>query len=148
MIRFILSVVSFLVFSNSSIAQNSEIYAPSGIAINGYDAVAFFKDSKPVKGLNNLSYSWKNVNWLFASKENLESFKANPETFAPQFGGYCAYGTAQGHKAPTQIDTWTIVNNKLFFNYNQKVKELWNKNQSIFIDSASVKWPLIKSDIF
>lgn len=140
------SIVSLIVLAFSSNAQTSEVFAPAGIAINGYDAVAFFKESKPVKGLNNFSYSWKNVQWLFSTQTNLESFKASPETFAPQFGGYCAYGTAQGHKAPTQIDTWTIVNNKLYFNYNQKVKQLWDKNQSTFIDSATVKWPVIKND--
>lgn len=141
-----LAILSLMVFSFSTTAQTSEIFAPAGIAINGYDAVAFFKDSKSVKGLSDFSYTWKNVQWHFSSKSNLETFKTSPEKFAPQFGGYCAYGTAKGYKAPTQIDTWTIVQDKLYFNYNQKVKLYWDKNQAAFIDSADVKWPFIKND--
>ena len=125
-------------------AQKSSVFAPDGKAIKGYDPVAFFKESKPVKGLNNLSYQWQNATWLFSSKENLETFKASPEKYAPQYGGYCAYGSADGHKAPTQPDTWTIVNGKLYFNYNTDVKAMWVKDQKHFIEVADRKWPEIK----
>jgi len=81
-------------------AQQSEIFATGGKAIKGYDAVAFFKQSKAVKGADSLSYQWKGANWLFASQDDMDAFKAAPEKYAPQYGGYCAYGTAQGHKAP------------------------------------------------
>jgi YHS domain-containing protein len=74
----------------------------------------------------------------------LESFKKSPEKFAPQYGGYCANGTAAGHKAPTQTDTWTIVNGKLYFNYNGKVKEMWNKQQASYIEKANTQWHIIK----
>jgi hypothetical protein len=74
----------------------------------------------------------------------LEAFKANPEKYAPQYGGFCAYGTSEGHKAPTQPDAWTIVNDKLYFNYNKDVKVLWNKNQSERIKKADENWIEIK----
>ncbi|MDN3581050.1 YHS domain-containing (seleno)protein [Mucilaginibacter flavus] len=125
-------------------AQKSEIFAPGGKAIKGYDPVAFFKESKPVKGADSLSYSWKEATWLFSSRQNLEAFKADPDKYAPQYGGYCAYGLSQGHKAPTQTDTWTVVNDKLYFNYNSKVKELWTKDQPALIKTADEKWPEIK----
>ena len=110
-------IVAALAFSSvaQTQAQKSAVFAPDGKAIKGYDPVAFFKESKPVKGLNNLSYHWQNATWLFSSKENLEAFKAAPEKYAPQYGGYCAYGTADGHKAPTQTDTWTVVNGEALF---------------------------------
>jgi hypothetical protein len=73
-------------------------------------------------------------------------FAVDPEKYAPQYGGYCAYGTADGHKAPTETDTWTIDNNKLYFNYNQKVKELWNKDRPGLIKKADEQWPKIKKD--
>jgi len=111
-------------------AQKSEIFITDGSAIKGYDPVAFFKESKPVKGSENISFKYKDALWYFSSIENMESFKKSPEKFAPQYGGYCAYGTAAGHKAPTQTDTWTIVDDKLYFNYNGKVKEMWNKQQA------------------
>lgn len=125
-------------------AQKSEIFCTSGKAIKGYDPVAFFTESKPVKGADSLSYSYKDATWLFSSKTNLESFKKSPEKYSPQYGGYCAYGTADGHKAPTQTDTWTIVDGKLYFNYNGKVKEMWTKQQAAFIEKANTQWPLIK----
>jgi hypothetical protein len=125
-------------------AQKSEVFAPAGTAINGYDAVAFFKDSKPVKGSTMYSYNYKNVNWLFNSKEDLDAFMSMPEKYAPQYGGYCAYGTSEGHKAPTEADTWTIVNDKLYFNYNKQVKEMWVKDQMQLIKVADEKWPTVK----
>lgn len=128
-------------------AQKSEIFAPKGKAIKGYDPVAFFTESKPVKGADSLSYQWKEATWLFSSRQNLDAFTASPEKYAPQYGGYCAYGTAEGHKAPTQTDTWTVVNDKLYFNYNAKVKEIWSKDQQNLILKADQKWPELKDHI-
>ena len=125
-------------------AQKAEIYSPGGKAIKGYDPVAFFTNSKPVMGADSLSFSWKGATWQFANRQNLQRFKATPEKYAPQYGGYCAYGTSQGHKAPTEVDTWTILNGKLYFNYNQKVKEMWVKDEPGYIQKADKQWPEIK----
>jgi hypothetical protein len=125
-------------------AQKSEIFVSGGKAIKGYDPVAFFKEAKPVKGADSLSYQWKQATWLFSTRENLNAFKSDPDKYAPQYGGYCAYGTSQGHKAPTQADSWTIVNDKLYFNYNKDVKVMWNKNQQNLIQVADEKWPELK----
>jgi YHS domain-containing protein len=125
-------------------AQRAEIFSIDGKAIRGYDVVAFFNEGKAVKGNDTLAYTHKDTRWLFSSRKNLEAFKANPGQYLPQYGGYCAYGTADGHKAPTETDTWTIVDGKLYFNYNQKVKGLWTKNQPALIQKANTQWPLIK----
>lgn len=125
-------------------AQKAEIFSPGGKAIKGYDPVAFFSEQKAMKGIDSLSYRWKDATWYFASNANLDKFKANPEAYAPQYGGYCAYGTADGHKAPTETDTWTIANGKLYFNYNQKVKALWDKDRPGYIGKADKNWPVIK----
>ncbi len=81
---------------------------------------------------------------MFASKANLDSFKKAPEHYAPQYGGYCAYGTAGGHKAPTETETWTIIDDKLYFNYNKKVKDQWVKKTAAYIEKANVNWEIIK----
>jgi YHS domain-containing protein len=137
------AVLAFFVSLNVH-AQRSAIFITDGKAIKGYDPVAFFTMSKPVKGQDSLVYSWKDANWFFSSRTNLESFKANPEKYAPQYGGYCAYGTSQGHKAPSETDTWTVLNDKLYFNYNSKVKEMWSKDREGFIKMADQKWPELK----
>jgi len=125
-------------------AQQGEVFSTTAGAISGYDAVAYFKENKPVKGKKEFAYTWRDAAWYFSSKENRDAFIADPEKFAPQYGGYCAYGTAEGHKAPTQSDAWTIVNDKLYFNYNKDVKKLWMKDQPGFIRKADENWPVVK----
>jgi YHS domain-containing protein len=138
-------VFGILAFAcNQPNSLSGDIYAPDKKAINGYDPVAFFTQSGPIKGNDEFTYSWKDVNWYFASQQDLDAFKANPEMYAPQYGGYCAYGTAEGHKAPTQPDTWTIANGKLYFNYNQAVKQLWSGNRDAFIQKADTAWLRVK----
>jgi hypothetical protein len=139
---FTLTLILSVILSAS--AQKTEVFAPNGKAINGYDPVAFFKDSKPVMGTDNYTCTYKDVKWLFSSKQNLDAFQADPGHYAPQYGGYCAYGTAMGHKAPTEVDTWSIVNGKLYFNYNSKVKAGWVKDQQALIEKADKQWPEIK----
>ena len=125
-------------------AQRSQVYIANGKAIKGYDPVAFFTESKPVMGQDSLTLQWNGAAWYFADRKNLESFRSAPERYAPQYGGYCAYGTAQGHKAPTEADTWTVLDGKLYFNYNQKVKEMWSKDRPGMIKKADKNWPMIK----
>jgi hypothetical protein len=142
--RKIILATAFILFTLSSYAQKSEIFAPGGKAIKRYDVVAFFKDAGPVAGSDSLSYQYKDAKWLFANRANLDAFKANPDMYVPQYGGYCAYGTSQGHKASTETNTWTIVDEKLYFNYNMKVKENWSKKREVLIKKADTEWPLIK----
>ena len=110
-------------------------------AIDGYDPVAYFTDEMPLKGKAEYVHEWNGANWYFSSPENLESFKEYPEKFVPQFGGYCAYGTAEGHKAPTSPDAWTIVDGKLYLNYNTDVMKEWRSDQSNLIEKANENWP-------
>jgi hypothetical protein len=141
-----LFIIVTILFTNSIItnAQHSSVFIKNNKAIDGYDVVAFYKQNQPVKGIENISYIWNNATWNFSTQENLDSFKSNPQKYAPQFGGYCAYGCSNGYKAPTQIDTWTIVNNKLYFNYNLKVKQSWEKNKEALIPKAEENWNTIK----
>ncbi len=138
------SIVLLLIGLSTTLAQKAEIFTTNGKAIRGYDVVAFFSESKPVQGNESFSYTWKDATWLFSSKENLELFKMNPEKYAPQYGGYCAYGMSGGYKAPTVIETWKILNGKLYFNYSLKVQELWNKDQPGFIQKADLNWEKVR----
>lgn len=106
-------LLSFLLISYSTtFAQKSEIFIYSDAAIHGYDPLAYFKESKPVKGDKKYTYSWKEASWYFSSQQNLDAFKTNPDYYAPQYGGYYAYGLADGHKLQRIRQAWTIVNNK------------------------------------
>jgi YHS domain-containing protein len=142
--KLIIYALALLFTTVSAYAQKKEIFSTDGRAIRGYDVVAFFKDSTAVKGSENFSYQWKETTWLFANEENKNAFIANPSMYEPQYGGYCAYGAASGYKAPTETNTWTLLNGKLYFNYNNKVKGLWNKDQPALIQKANDQWIIIK----
>jgi YHS domain-containing protein len=133
-----------LTMAFSAVAQKSEIFSTSDGAVRGYDVVAYFKQDKAVKGDAQYAYTWKDAKWLFASQANLDLFKASPEQYAPQYGGYCAYGTSQGHKAPTDPQTWTVLDGKLYLNYNPSVKTMWVKDKPGYIAKADKNWPALK----
>lgn len=134
---------AFLVFIVSvSLGQNPSngINVKDGMAIKGYDPVAYFTEGKPVKGDTSFSHLWLGGKWLFSSQKNLDAFTANPEKFAPQYGGYCAYGASRGYKADTDPIAFTIVGSKLFLNYSIKVKEEWLKDTARRIQLANAYW--------
>jgi YHS domain-containing protein len=133
-----------LLFIYSANAQ-SPVFSKGDKAIQGYDAVAYFKLNQPTPGKNEFMYEWNDGKWYFSSKENLELFKKEPQKYAPQYGGYCAYGMSNGYKAPTSPDAFTIVNDKLYLNYNVDVRQTWNKDQKSFIQKADQNWPNIKN---
>ena len=97
-----------------------------------------------MKGNPDYSYAYKDATWLFSSAANRDAFKAAPEKYMPQYGGYCAYGVSQGHKSPTDPDAWTIVDDKLYLNYNPKVKSRWVEKQPEYIQMANENWPKLK----
>lgn len=139
------AIIAGILFTTLSInAQTSAVFEQSGKAIRGYDPVAYFSEGKPVVGKKEFVYPWNNSNWYFSTKQNLDSFKTNPDKYAPQYGGYCAYGLSEGHKAPTLPEAWTIENGKLYLNYNLKTREAWGKNRAERIEKADKNWPEIK----
>lgn len=142
-------MLSLLMFTAIQIvihAQQDEIYAKDGIAINGYDAVAYFTNGKPVKGNETYSVEWKGAKWYFANKSNADLFKKSPEKFAPQYGGYCAYGCSRGYKAKTSPDAWTIADGKLYLNYDISVRAIWDKDRQNYIRKADRNWPKVKEE--
>jgi len=143
--RILLTLIGFLLSAKLVDAQSSEVFTTAEGAIQGFDAVAYFRDSKAVKGSKEFTHLYAGASWHFTSAENLNAFKKEPEKYAPQFGGYCAYGMSRGYKAKTDPDAWTIVNDKLYLNYNLDVRKIWNEKQYEFIEKANQNWPTVKS---
>jgi YHS domain-containing protein len=112
----------------------------SGLAVRGYDTVAFFAENSAIQGKPQFEFAWNGARWLFASSENLEKFKADPIAYAPQFGGYCSYAVSHGYTADGDPATWKLVEGKLYLNYNQEAKEAWEKNQDKFIKDGEQNW--------
>ena len=139
-------LLAILFFSFDHLFAQQEVFVKSGEAIRGYDVVAYFKDSKPVKGKDGYMFIWKDAIWKFSNEENLKEFKADPAKYAPQFGGYCAYGVSDGsgHKAPTDPAAWTIIDGKLYLNYSLDVRARWNEKRHERIENAIKNWPAVK----
>jgi YHS domain-containing protein len=112
-----------------------------GVAIRGYDPVAYFTDNKPTKGDPKFSYSWGGSTWQFASAEHRDLFTQSPDRYAPQYGGYCAYAVSEGHTAEIDPNAWKVVDGKLYLNYSLDVREKWQKEQEARIVKADQNWP-------
>ncbi len=113
----------------------------SGVAIKGYDAVAYFTQSKPLKGSAEFTHKYNGATWWFASASDRDEFARNPEKYVPQYGGYCAYGVSKGHTAPIDPEAWTIVEGKLYLNYSKGVKKTWSEAIPQYIEQANKNWP-------
>ena len=112
-------------------------------AINGYDTVAYFSVGKPVKGQDSFVTEWMGAKWKFSSQANLDLFKADPEKYAPQYGGYCAYGVAKDGLVKVEPDQFTVRNGKLYLNFDADVQALWLKDPDGFIKQADAKFPAL-----
>ncbi len=114
-----------------------------GVAIKGYDPVAYVNQQRPVKGDESWQSTYKGSKFLFANAANRDAFAAQPERYAPQFGGYCAYGTASGYKVDTKPEAFAVVDGKLYLNYNTRVLEIWNEDRKAKISEAEANWPKV-----
>ena len=113
-----------------------------GTAINGYDPVAYF-DGGPVEGSSDFTHDWNGATWRFASAENRDRFAADPEAFAPQYGGYCAWAVAQGYTASTDPEAWSVVDGKLYLNYSKSVQAQWEGDIPGNIAKGDANWPSV-----
>lgn len=111
------------------------------LAIEGYDAVAYFTENRAIEGDAEFELEWKGANWRFASAANLAAFRENPEMYAPQYGGYCAFAVSQNSTAGIDPSQFTVHNGKLYLNYNKKIKARWKLNKDRFIVDADRYWP-------
>lgn len=116
----------------------------SSTAVGGYDAVSFH-DGQPVAGQRAITTQWKGATWRFASEANKARFVASPDTFAPAYGGYCAWAVSQGYTAKGDPRHWKIVDGRLYLNYDANVQKTWEKDIPGFIVKADGNWPKVLS---
>lgn len=114
--------------------------ASAGTAFKGFDPVAYFTDGKPVYGSTAFRHTWRGVQWQFASAANLDAFKNNPEHYAPQYGGYCANAMSKNAIADVDPDAWTIVEAKLYMNFDKNARHEWRQDQAAKIIQADRYW--------
>ena len=140
--RLFSSLLFMLVFSNTALADKAEVFSTYfGGAIRGYDPVAYFTEGKPVKGSGDFTLEYKGATWKFSSAQNRQAFADAPERFAPQYGGYCAYAVSQGYTASIDPEAWSIVDDRLYLNYNKDVRTKWSQDIPGNIKRANANWP-------
>jgi len=122
--------------------------SPDGIAIRGYDPVAYFRESGPRLGKAEFSVSHGGATWRFANAENKAAFQAEPARYLPAYGGFCAYGTSRGYLVKIEPEAWSIVDGRLYLNYDLGVRKTWAGKPKTYIARADGNWPrLNKADI-
>jgi hypothetical protein len=122
-------------------AAEPPVFAPDGVAINGYDPVAYFTEGQPVRGAVEIAHDWNGATWRFATAANRDAFAAEPEAFAPQYGGYCAYAVANGYTARTDPDAFTVHDGKLYLNFNRRIRSRWERDIPGYVRQADANWP-------
>ncbi len=127
-----------------ALADEITTFVQNDAAIGGTDPVAYFTEGKPVKGSDAYTAVYDDVTWKFASAENRDKFKANPAKYAPQYGGYCAFGASKGFKVPVIPDAWKIVDGKLYLNNSKAVQERFEADTQGIIHDATLNWEIIK----
>src|SRR5512146_1805242 len=124
-----------------TMANSAEVNTDAtGFVIRGYDPVAFFTEGRPVPGRPQFSAEYQGGTYLFATAANRDAFKANPEKFAPQYGGFCAYAVAAGKKSDIDPASWRIVDGRLYFNLNPVILEKWSKETNEYIRKSEKNW--------
>ena len=124
-------------------AETSPVNVLAGdrLAIHGYDPVAYFVDSGPRKGRADLVHEHGGAVWRFANEANRRRFRDDPARYTPVYGGYCAYGVAQGYLVKIDPEAWSIVDGRLYLNYDLSVRATWLENVRGFVEQANTNFP-------
>ena len=142
-------LILFLLFAGSVNAGVPGSTSPinvdlRGLALRGYDPVAYFEDRKPTRGVENFSASYGGARYLFASESHRKLFLEDPKKYVPEYGGFCAVGTSFGEKVDVDPETGKIVNGKLYLNNGPKALEIFEHDTRNTISRANQNWPTVK----
>ena len=115
----------------------------TGIAIKGYDVVAYATAGAAIEGSREFEHRWNGAVWRFSSATNRDRFAQAPDQYAPQFGGYCAYAVSRGYTADVDPDAFRIIDGKLYLNYSKRVQRLWEGDIPANIAKGRANWPAV-----
>lgn len=132
--------LALVLFAGPALAIDP-VFQADGAAIRGYDPVAYFTQDGPVKGKPEHAFEHSGATWYFASAENRDTFAADPEKYAPAYGGYCAWAVSQGYTAPVDPDAWSVRDGRLYLNYSKVVRARWALDKDGNIAAADRNWP-------
>jgi YHS domain-containing protein len=130
-------------FTRETQAEVSPVNVLDGerVAIHGYDPVAYFVEGGPRKGRADLTVEQGGAIWRFASEANRKRFVDDPRRYTPAYGGYCAYGVSSGYLVKIDPSAWTILNDRLYLNYDLPIRNTWLVDPKRYIAQADRQWP-------
>ena len=128
-------------------AATRTVNSDKGIAVHGYDVVAYFSDNAAIKGSAQFAHTWNGVEWRFATPDHREAFVKDPARYAPAFGGYCAYGVSRGYAVDVDPEAFAVVDGRLYLNYSKSVQRTWNQDRAGYIDKANQRWSEVMSSL-
>src|SRR4029453_6150260 len=115
----------------------------NGLALQGYDPVAYFTDGKPVKGSPEFAASYNGGTYQFVSAEHRDMFNQSPAKYAPQFGGFCGYAASNKQRAPIEVDKFQVLHDRLVLQHNEKAWKLWHQDVEGNLKKADANWPTL-----
>ncbi len=121
------------------------LFAENGLAVRGTDVVAYVNEGRPVAGRREFAHGWRGATWRFATAANRDAFAADPERYAPAYGGFCAWAVAQGYTAPIDPRAWRIVEGRLYLNYSAGVQRDWERDIPGNIAKGDANWPRLSA---
>jgi YHS domain-containing protein len=133
------------IFPLFGVAHANSVNQVDGVALKGYDPVAYFTESKAAKGSDKFTAQYRGVTYKFESAAHRDTFLANPEKYLPQYGGYCAYGVSRGDKADIEPHAFSVVGGKLYLNYSKTVRFMFQHDLRANIEKANENWPLVSA---
>ncbi len=136
-----------LLAGGATVAQAQAVNVDQdGLGLKGYDAVAYHTEQRAVKGTTTFSATHEGVTYRFSSAANRDTFVAEPARYLPAYGGFCAFGVSRGYKVKIEPDAFTVVDGRLYLNYDKGVQERWLKDIAGYIAKADSNWPRILND--
>jgi YHS domain-containing protein len=141
---FLVVLVFFMCAVSSAVAV--DYFERDGLAIDGYDPVAYFTEHKPVKGSAQFRSDFQGSTFRFASAAHRDAFDADPAKYAPRYGGYCAYGMAKGYKAKIDPEAFSVIHGILYLNYSESIRTRWLSDVPGYIRQADANWPTVQTD--
>lgn len=141
----LLSLTLVFVLWSTTAHALEPVFTNAGLAIRGYDPVAYFTEGRPVEGSPTHTLEHAGATWQFASAEHRAAFAADPAAYAPQFGGYCSWAVSRNYIATTDPKAWEIVDGKLYLNFSRAVHTLWKVGKRKNIAKGNVNWPILRA---
>jgi YHS domain-containing protein len=137
---YLAGLIAFAVLAPAAEVVNID---KNGLALQGYDPVAYFTDNKPLKGLPEFTATYKSATYQFTSAEHRDMFNQSPKKYEPQFGGFCGYAASINKLAPIEVQYFQVLHDRLILQHNEKAWKLWHQDVEGNLKKADANWPTL-----